>query len=540
MKPFLPVLVALLLAQSFLTVAGVSPLGGEFQINTHTTRSQSHPAVAMSDAGDFVVVWVSNGQDATYTGGIFAQLFDSTGGFVGIEFQVNTYTTGEQIFPAVAMSETGEFVVVWQSDDQDAPFTDGIFAQRFDSKGAPLSSEFQVNSYTTADQQLADVAMDASGRFVVVWEGFGQGSVGRGIFGRMFDAAGSPMGLDFQVNTYTGGGPRAVSVDMDPDGNFVVVWDSFHPSESLQGVFGQMFDSTGAPSGSEFRVNTYTTVAQQSPSVAMDAVGNFVVVWNSSIQDGSEEGIFGQRFNSAGAAVGSEFQVNTYTILSQSNASVAMLASGGFVVAWEGRGVGGSGRGIIAQLFDSSGIRVASEFQVNSSYPGSQQKAALSADTGGGFVAVWQTFSQDGDNLGVFGQRFKCADRDMDGLCDSQDVIITVPPAGATLDCGDPRTTRPTIEWTAGNYDRFRVFIGSSPAFERGTRISSGNSWLRDTSWTPGRKRWRRACRKAVAADPFNPNPALYIRVRGKDRELRKKDPNRRTYSQVVQVEVQL
>ena len=38
-----------------------------------------------------------------------------------------------------------------------------------------------------------------------------------------------------------------------------------------------------------------------------------MVVWNSQDQDGSDIGVFGQRFNADGEAVGDEFQVNTTT-----------------------------------------------------------------------------------------------------------------------------------------------------------------------------------------------------------------------------------
>ena len=64
----------------------------------------------------------------------------------------------------------------------------------------------------------------------------------------------------------------------------------------------------GDPLGPEFRVNTYTTEYQGIPSVAADSSGNFVVVWTStSPQDGSYQGIFGQRFASSGAPLGPEF-----------------------------------------------------------------------------------------------------------------------------------------------------------------------------------------------------------------------------------------
>ena len=52
----------------------------------------------------------------------------------------------------------------------------------------------------------------------------------------------------------------------------------------------------GLPVGLEFPVNSYTTSTQFAPSVAVDGAGSFVVVWNSGGQDGSGNGVFGQRF----------------------------------------------------------------------------------------------------------------------------------------------------------------------------------------------------------------------------------------------------
>ena len=57
-------------------------------------------------------------------------------------------------------------------------------------------------------------------------------------------------------------------------------------------------------------------------------------------------------------------------------------------------------------------------------------------------------------------------------------------------------------------------------------------------SRTPNKKKWKRACRKAVdkAADPNN--SVMYIAVEGKDRDLSKKDPLRKLFSFVVRTEV--
>jgi hypothetical protein len=102
------------------------------------------------------------------------------------------------------------------------------------------------------------------------------------------------------------------------------------------------------PSGPEFRVNAYTTAVQNDPAIASDASGNFVVVWVSSGQDGSLDGVFGQRFDAAGAAQGAEFQ---YTTGRQVSPAVASLPNGHFVVAWVSDGQDGSSYGVFARRF---------------------------------------------------------------------------------------------------------------------------------------------------------------------------------------------
>ena len=74
--------------------------------------------------------------------------------------------------------------------------------------------------------------------------------------------------------------------------------------------------------GEQFQVNTYTTDNQVGPSVSVDANGSFVVVWRgngSAGTDTSAESIHGQRYSTSGAALGAEFQINTYTTRPRSN-----------------------------------------------------------------------------------------------------------------------------------------------------------------------------------------------------------------------------
>src|SRR5262249_19884968 len=147
--------------------------------------------------------------------------------------------------------------------------------------------------------------------------------------------SGMPLGLgnEFRVNSYTTGFQNSPSVATSAAGNFVVAWVSIYQDGSSNGVFAQRYSSAGQPLGPEFRVNTYTTNDQWNASVAMDAAGDFVVAWRSGLQDGSGDGVYGQRYSATGVAQGGEFRVNTYTTSDQGFPSVAIDAAGDFAVA---------------------------------------------------------------------------------------------------------------------------------------------------------------------------------------------------------------
>jgi len=384
------------------------PLGPEFRVNTFTAQAQRAPSVAADPSGNFVVVWESYLQDESLMG-VYGQRYTSSGAPVGPEFRVNTVTAFGQDAPAVAVDSSGNFVVVWRGNSQEA---DGVVGQRYASSGVPVGPEFRVNSYTTGNQgggyyggALA-VGSDSSGNFVVVWQSGDQDGSGYGVFGQRFASSGAPLGPEFRVNTYTtgdqGGGDwgAGVVVASDPSGNFVVAWGSDTQDGSNAGVFGQRFASSGAPLGPEFRVNSYTTSDQAGPSVAADPSGSFVVVWGSNTQDGSLYGIFGQRFAISGVPVGPEFRVNTYTTGHQGGGAfgddvdVAFDSSGNFAVVWKTLGQDGSSYGVFGQRYSGSGAPLGPEFRVNTQTSGQQYRPTIAADTAGNFVVAW-TSTQD-------------------------------------------------------------------------------------------------------------------------------------------------
>jgi hypothetical protein len=316
---------------------------------------------------------------------------------VGSEFRVNTYTPGAQRVPSVAASAAGGFVVVWESE-QDGSFR-GVFGQRYDGSGVPAGPEFRVNTYTPFMQSNPAVATAASGAFVVVWESNEQDGSGYGVFGQRYDSSSAPVGPEFRVNTATAANQYRPSVAADGAGNFVVVWQ-----QAGGGVFGQRFAGTGAPLGSEFRVNTNTFTVHWRPSVASDASGNFIVVWERVLAS-----IMGQRYSSSGAPLGSEFVVFDQLHLEWVNMapSVASDSSGGFAVVWTGGDTNFPPPwNVYGRRYSGSGAPAGPSFQVNSYAANNQDDAAVAADASGNFVVVWRSAGQDGSGYGIFGQRY--------------------------------------------------------------------------------------------------------------------------------------
>lgn len=336
------------------------------------------------------------------------------------DVQVNTYTPNLQSLPAVAATESGDFVVVWQSlgSAGDDTHQYSVQARAFDAAGQALSDDVQVNAYTTGQQQWPAVAKSADGSFVVVWAS--RGSAGgdgsaESVQGRQFDSLGQPLATDFQVNLSTAGAQNYPDVAAASDGRFVVVWQSEasggddHQGYSIQ---GQLFAADGSLSGGEFQVNDHTPLDQARPKAAMSVDGSFMVVWESasSAQDDlSLSSIQGRRFDASGNPLGAQFQVNVVTTGGQSQPRIAMAADGQAAVVWRSQDASvDEAGGIAARRYGASGAPRGGEFRVNHFTLGEQVVPDVARDADGDMTFVWESI--EGDNGDTFrsiqGRRF--------------------------------------------------------------------------------------------------------------------------------------
>ena len=153
-----------------------------------------------------------------------------------VEFQINTDALHDYS-PTVAALNDGGFVVVW--NDNSVPFK--IHGRKYDSAGTPAAAgEFQINTDTLIDTYPTITALNDGG-FVVVWQ---DNTNPTKIHGQRYDSAGAVVGAEFQVNTDTLNDSRPTIAALN-DGGFVVVWGD---NTGTKKIHGQRYDSAGAPS----------------------------------------------------------------------------------------------------------------------------------------------------------------------------------------------------------------------------------------------------------------------------------------------------
>jgi hypothetical protein len=152
------------------------------------------------------------------------------------------------------------------------------------------------------------------------------------------------------------------------------------------------FEANGqlVKTATETTVNSTITSNQQRPAVAIDNSGNYVVVWESQGQDGDGYGIYGQVYDNTGTVQKSEFLVNTTTSNDQRFADVATDSDGDFVIVWQSYSQDGDNWGIYFQRYNSSNVADDSETLVNSTTTGRQCMPKVAMDNSGNFAITWE------------------------------------------------------------------------------------------------------------------------------------------------------
>jgi Ca2+-binding RTX toxin-like protein len=189
----------------------------------------------------------------------------------------------------------------------------------------------------------------------------------------------------------------------------------------------------------ETRVNTTTALDQRSPALAELTDGSYVVSWTGSTANGLA-GIYAQRFDAQGQALGAQVTVNTPATGTAKDSDVAPLANGGYVVSWNVDQTSGFKFSTHAQRLTATGAKVGGDTSIsaNATY---QQAVSQVGLWNGGYVVVWESNNAQPPTANGYGIHAVLADSA--GVVSPQDIRVNLT---LLLDQLDPSlATYPTV-----------------------------------------------------------------------------------------------
>ncbi len=181
-----------------------APLTGDLPIGASLVVADTSD-VAMSAAGDFVVVWSAGAAS-------YARRFSASGAALGDAFAIGA--TGYYSEPRVASDSFGNFLVSWTGN--------GITGRSFDAGGNTASAEFQVATTPypggyLAGRSGAHPALADDGSFVVVWTDlWDYGSVGASTVTGRKSGMHAARGIDLAPAAGAAAGPGSGNGVLEP------------------------------------------------------------------------------------------------------------------------------------------------------------------------------------------------------------------------------------------------------------------------------------------------------------------------------------
>lgn len=340
---------------------------------------------------------------ATVLLGVFASSGPVVGQVLveGSEYKIFPALPGSQVHPSASWGANGGYVVVHDEyADGDGL---GLRARKFHSDFSAAPSTFVVNSLTEGDQANAKVAALPDGGAVFVWEG-GPSNAPK-VYMRVLSSSGAFNSPEIQVSSFeqTEGAPSVAVMD---DGTIAVVWASYGADGDMWGVFGRRYNSSGTAIGGVFGVNQRATKNQRDPVITALAGNKFVVAWVADQQrNANSVDVVSRAFGSDGQPLADEQIVNTSSRLCSAPSIAA--SPQGYVVGWYSNLTGKNDTtwDVFARAYNLSQAPVSPETRLNTHQRFEQTSVSL-AVVGNQFLAVWSSFAQDGDRLGVYGQAF--------------------------------------------------------------------------------------------------------------------------------------
>ncbi len=366
-----------------------SPVGSNFKVNANfNSSSQQRPTISSDSLENFIVVW-EDWRDGNAS--IYGKIYDGAGNSLVEDFKISK---GEK--PSVWMNDREDFVIVWEKG------TDGIYGRIYNLAGVPQAEEFKISSDVS---DKLDPRVTINEEIIVTWTDYRENNPD--IYGQRFNLSGVPQGSNFKINNDGASSYQDFpAIGMDSTGNFVIIWYDYRNGSrgpyNDPDIYGQKYNKSGEPCGSNFRINDDGTQhAQLFPSLSMNRNGNFIVVWQDNRQ--GTHHIYGQKYNEFCQPTGVNFKASS---ISGSNAwpGVCINDSGTTVVVWQNYNY--SYCSVWGQRYNLAGEPLGGNFKIHSDVESEKMLPCAGISSSGSFVVVWIDYRSTSGGVGLYAQRY--------------------------------------------------------------------------------------------------------------------------------------
>jgi Domain of unknown function (DUF4347)/Cadherin-like/Right handed beta helix region len=392
-------------------------------------------AIAMDQNGNYVVVWTdSNSSD------IYFNRYAANGSQISALQTVST--NSNQRMPAVAMAADGSFVIVWHEQFSGRL---AVYGQRFEANGAKKDGQFLVASNASEDCLQANVAINGSKDFVVVWQR-NNGTQQNNIYSHSYEWGSSgtiPISLSSELLIASAPDGMLSGAEMRPavalSGTRVfLAWEG--PDASSSGIFLRSFELNGSLATPTVQVNTNASNRESAPDLAVTPEGRVIVVWQEDIPSANADVTHYRIFTETQSgprtltAITPELTTATAASHDQSLPKVSAADSGEFIIAYQGFGqpitrtIGPSivdaNWGVFFKGFNRDGVEVIAETSVADVGAGTyftdlNQSAVNVAWRGGKAAFAWTTEDPTTSKGNVVTRQF---------TINNPEIVVALPP----------------------------------------------------------------------------------------------------------------
>lgn len=304
-----------------------------------------------------------------------------TGWGLAVAIETNGPSVGDDGAAQLAIDASGNVLVVWNLTTSTST---SVWANRF-VPGTGWGTASQIGSGNPNSSGVnAQVGVDAAGNGFAVWQQY-NGSI-TNIWGNQF-VAGTGWGTAALIQSDPTLSSRDPRVALDSTGHAMVVWAQFDLVTSKDHIWASYF-SAGSGWGSSTLLQASNPTHQSNlPKIAFDPAGNAIAVWNQSLFSNSS--VYAARFV-PGSGWSAEGLVETHISGSAAaNASLGIDALGNAIVVWQQADSSAFSDIWAARFSAGTGWATPTQIEPANLRTGQVNQARIAVNAAGRAIVVW-------------------------------------------------------------------------------------------------------------------------------------------------------